>query len=116
MEVDDEVHCLFPLDPSDIGQDRSKLRGDLTVAWLWLTMVFVRSLLISMSFLFHQKSLGAPTKVLIDRNITEPRTMCYIQVFSISYNYGISLLMLSDVCVCVKTPSHMVSILPNSLR
>lgn len=41
MKVDDEVHCLFPLDPSDIGQDRSKLRGDLTVAWLWLTMVFV---------------------------------------------------------------------------
>ena len=29
MKVDDEVHCLFPLDPSDIGQDRSKLRGDL---------------------------------------------------------------------------------------
>lgn len=37
--------------------------------------------------------------VLIDRNIAELRTMCYNQVFSISYNYGISLLN-SVWCVC----------------
>ena len=48
--------------------------------------------------------------VLIDRNIAEPRTMCYIHVFSISYNYRISLLMLSDVCVFPQKESSMLEL------